>query len=75
MFLMKTIIIIITYNFQFFFFNHLHNFKCEERTIGGDLNLVLDIYKDKKGVHYRKHFKSAKPIITETIADWDLVDA
>ena len=31
------------------FFNHLLDFSCEEITIGGDFNLVLDVGKDTKG--------------------------
>ena len=31
------------------FFDHLHDFACEEIILGGDFNLVLDVKEDKKG--------------------------
>ena len=42
------------------FFNHLHDFQCDELMIGGDFNLVLDIDKDKKGGRYRTQLKIRK---------------
>ena len=56
------------------FFNHLLDFSCEEITIGGDFNLVLDVGKDKKGGLARTHKKSLD-VISTFCESLDLIDA
>ena len=56
------------------FFNHLLDFSCEEITIGGDFNLVLDVGKDKKGDLARTHKKSLD-VISTFCESLDLIDA
>ena len=56
------------------FFNHLLDFSCEEITIGGDFNLVLDDGKDIKGGLARTHKKSLD-VISTFCESLDLIDA
>ena len=55
-------------------FNHLLDFRCEEITIRGDFNLVLDVEKDKKGGLARTHKKSLD-VISIFCESLDLTDA
>ena len=55
-------------------FNQLLGFKCDEKIIGGDYNLVLDVEKDKKGGIARTHKKSLE-VIHDYSENLDLVDA
>jgi len=56
------------------FFNHLLDFSCEEITIGGHFNLVLDVGKHKKGGLARTHKKSLD-VISTFCESLDLIDA
>ena len=61
-------------NFFTSVFNRLLDFKCEEIIVGGDLNLVVDVNKDKKGGLARSHKKSLE-VINDFSENLDLIDA
>ena len=55
------------------FHDHLRDFHCDDITIGGDFNLVLDIDLNKKGGLAKMHTKAVK-VIKDHMAELDLVD-
>ena len=55
------------------FFDHLHDFKCEEIIVGGDFNLVLNVEADKKGGLPRTH-QNALKAVNQACQELDLID-
>ena len=60
-------------NFFLDFFDHLNDFQCDEIAIGGDFNLVLELYMDKKGGLAKTHTESVKTL-KDFCAQFDLLD-
>ena len=56
------------------FFSHLRDFHCDDRGLGGDFNLGLNLEKDKKGGLAKTHTKAVN-VINDHVAKFDLVDA
>ena len=46
----------------FYVLSHLLSFECEDITLGGDFNLVLDVQNDKKGGRQTTHKNSLKEV-------------
>ena len=53
-------------------FEMIEKAECENRIIGGDLNLALDIDKDKRGIVYNND--SAAEALKDKMLDYTLID-